>query len=138
MGNSERHDIIRNGVREKRNQWGQTPLIHFLRLDPRRSLSPRRWTISQPCIVALMTDLLNPEPEHVGLEVGTGSGYQAASILKEHEAGAPVSELSRCHGVAENTTYRWKWQKTGSGPNHFVVTLENIRIPKSDDKQHQA
>ena len=37
-------------------------------------------TISQPFIVALMTDLLNPEPEHVVLEVGTGSGYQAAIL----------------------------------------------------------
>ncbi|MGB5261628.1 MAG: protein-L-isoaspartate(D-aspartate) O-methyltransferase [Gammaproteobacteria bacterium] len=37
-------------------------------------------TISQPYIVALMTDLLNPEPEHVMLEVGTGSGYQAAIL----------------------------------------------------------
>ena len=30
------------------------------------------------------------------------------SILKEHEAGAPVPDLSRRHGVAENTMYRWK------------------------------
>lgn len=37
-------------------------------------------TISQPYIVALMTDLLNPEPDHVVLEVGTGSGYQAAIL----------------------------------------------------------
>ncbi len=37
-------------------------------------------TISQPFIVALMTDLLNPEPDHVVLEVGTGSGYQAAIL----------------------------------------------------------
>lgn len=39
-------------------------------------------TISQPYIVALMTDLLNVEPNYVVLEVGTGSGYQAA-ILAE-------------------------------------------------------
>jgi protein-L-isoaspartate(D-aspartate) O-methyltransferase len=39
-------------------------------------------TISQPYIVALMTDLINPEPDHVVLEIGTGSGYQAA-ILAE-------------------------------------------------------
>ena len=37
-------------------------------------------TISQPYIVALMTDLLDAEPEHVVLEVGTGSGYQAALL----------------------------------------------------------
>ena len=37
-------------------------------------------TISQPYIVALMTDLLKPQPGHVVLEIGTGSGYQAAVL----------------------------------------------------------
>jgi len=39
-------------------------------------------TISQPYIVALMTDLLQPQPDHKVLEIGTGSGYQAA-VLSE-------------------------------------------------------
>ena len=39
-------------------------------------------TISQPYIVALMTDLLEPQPEHIVLEVGTGSGYQAAVLSR--------------------------------------------------------
>jgi protein-L-isoaspartate(D-aspartate) O-methyltransferase len=39
-------------------------------------------TISQPFIVALMTDLLRTAPEHVVLEVGTGSGYQAAVLAE--------------------------------------------------------
>ncbi|HET6593619.1 MAG TPA: protein-L-isoaspartate(D-aspartate) O-methyltransferase [Xanthomonadales bacterium] len=39
-------------------------------------------TISQPYIVALMTDLMAPGPEDVVLEVGTGSGYQAAVLAK--------------------------------------------------------
>lgn len=39
-------------------------------------------TISQPYIVALMTDLLETRPEHVILEVGTGSGYQAAVLSR--------------------------------------------------------
>jgi protein-L-isoaspartate(D-aspartate) O-methyltransferase len=37
-------------------------------------------TISQPYIVALMTDLLQVEPADTVLEVGTGSGYQAAVL----------------------------------------------------------
>ena len=37
-------------------------------------------TISQPYIVALMTDLLDVDAEDVVLEVGTGSGYQAAVL----------------------------------------------------------
>jgi protein-L-isoaspartate(D-aspartate) O-methyltransferase len=39
-------------------------------------------TISQPYIVALMTDLLDPEESDVVLEVGTGSGYQAAVLAE--------------------------------------------------------
>lgn len=39
-------------------------------------------TISQPFIVALMTDLLAPRAEHKVLEVGTGSGYQAAVLAR--------------------------------------------------------
>ncbi len=37
-------------------------------------------TISQPYIVALMTNLLEPDRDDVVLEVGTGSGYQAAIL----------------------------------------------------------
>ena len=39
-------------------------------------------TISQPYIVALMTDLIQPAPHHVVLEIGTGSGYQAAVLAR--------------------------------------------------------
>ena len=39
-------------------------------------------TMSQPFIVALMTDLLATKPGHVVLEVGTGSGYQAAVLSR--------------------------------------------------------
>src|SRR5438045_9188609 len=39
-------------------------------------------TISQPYIVALSTDLLAPKPDDVVLEVGTGSGYQAAVLAE--------------------------------------------------------
>ena len=39
-------------------------------------------TISQPYIVALSTDLIEPKPDHVVLEIGTGSGYQAAVLAE--------------------------------------------------------
>jgi protein-L-isoaspartate(D-aspartate) O-methyltransferase len=39
-------------------------------------------TISQPFIVALMTDLLDPQPDEVVLDVGTGLGYQAAVLAE--------------------------------------------------------
>jgi protein-L-isoaspartate(D-aspartate) O-methyltransferase len=37
-------------------------------------------TISQPYIVAFMTEAIDPQPAHRVLEVGTGSGYQAAVL----------------------------------------------------------
>ena len=39
-------------------------------------------TISQPYIVALMTELIEPEPSMKVLEIGTGSGYQAAVLAE--------------------------------------------------------
>jgi len=49
-------------------------------------------TISQPYIVALMTDLLDPKPADTVLEVGTGSGYQAA-VLAELVAKVTTIEI---------------------------------------------
>ena len=49
-------------------------------------------TISQPYIVALMTQLLKVQPSHRVLEVGTGSGYQAA-VLAELAADVYTIEI---------------------------------------------
>jgi protein-L-isoaspartate(D-aspartate) O-methyltransferase len=63
-------------------------------------------TISQPYIVALMTQLVRPAPESRALEVGVGSGYQAA-ILAELcrqvygvEILEPLAEAARRRLVA--------------------------------------
>jgi protein-L-isoaspartate(D-aspartate) O-methyltransferase len=55
-------------------------------------------TISQPYIVALMTELADPKPEHRVLEVGTGSGYQAAvlsGLVRELYTIELLPELAR-------------------------------------------
>jgi len=39
-------------------------------------------TISQPLVVALMTQAIGPQPDDIALEVGTGSGYQAAVLSR--------------------------------------------------------
>jgi protein-L-isoaspartate(D-aspartate) O-methyltransferase len=39
-------------------------------------------TISQPLVVALMTQAVDPRPDDAALEVGTGSGYQAAVLSR--------------------------------------------------------
>jgi protein-L-isoaspartate(D-aspartate) O-methyltransferase len=51
-------------------------------------------TISQPFIVALMTDLVEPKPTDRVLEIGTGSGYQAA-VLAELVARVYTIEIVR-------------------------------------------
>lgn len=55
-------------------------------------------TISQPYIVALMTELLDPQPGDHVLEIGAGSGYQAAilSTLVRH-----VTTIERIPAVAD-------------------------------------
>ncbi|UCG00210.1 MAG: protein-L-isoaspartate(D-aspartate) O-methyltransferase [Spirochaetaceae bacterium] len=66
-------------------------------------------TISQPYIVALMTELLEVEPDHRILEIGTGSGYQAAvlSALVDQVFSIEIKELlhRRASQVLEQLEY---------------------------------
>jgi protein-L-isoaspartate(D-aspartate) O-methyltransferase len=52
-------------------------------------------TISQPYIVALMTELLEPKPTDTVLEIGTGSGYQAAVLaeITDHVFSIEIIEV---------------------------------------------
>ena len=75
-------------------------------------------TISQPFIVALMTELLNVEPGDKILEIGTGSGYQAAVLA---EMGADVYSIEiipelaeRARGALASTGYEVR-QRVGDG-----------------------
>ena len=60
-------------------------------------------TISQPYIVALMTDLLAPEPDDVAFELGTGSSYQAAVLA---ELVAEVYSVEIVPPLAESAAQR--------------------------------
>lgn len=62
-------------------------------------------TISQPAVVAMMTDALELKPSHTVLEVGTGSGYHAAIL--GHIAGHVVS-VERFRTLAELAAGRLK------------------------------
>lgn len=53
--------------------------LHFAYADTPMPIGHGQ-TISQPYIVALMTEILELEPAHRVLEIGTGSGYQAAVL----------------------------------------------------------
>lgn len=67
MDTVPRHEFVPEGLRVKAYDDRPLPIGHGQ-------------TISQPYIVALMTDLLQAQPEHRVLEIGTGSGYQAAVL----------------------------------------------------------
>lgn len=60
-------------------------------------------TISQPYIVALMTDLLDLSPESIVLEIGTGSGYQAAILSR---LAKKVYTVERIEKLAETAGKR--------------------------------
>ena len=99
-------------------------------------------TISQPFIVALMTDFLETEPDHVVLEVGTGSGYQAAVLsgLVEHIYSIEIiAGLTESAGrILDSLDYDNITLKTGDGylgwPEHapfdgIIVTAAADDIP---------
>ena len=81
--------IIERGIKDLR-------LLDIMRTIPRHEFVPEKYrsaayedgplpigydqTISQPFIVAFMTEHLQVEPDHKVLEIGTGSGYQAAVL----------------------------------------------------------
>jgi protein-L-isoaspartate(D-aspartate) O-methyltransferase len=147
-----REQIAGRGIRDPR-------VIEAMRQVPRHSFIPaaerarayddspvpigQGQTISQPYIVALMTELVRPQPGDRVLEVGTGSGYQAAVLARlvghvytieleetlARSAGAVLRELK-----LENITAR-----TGDGyggwPEHapfdiVIVTAAPEHIPQ--------
>ncbi|MDP3939850.1 MAG: protein-L-isoaspartate(D-aspartate) O-methyltransferase [Deltaproteobacteria bacterium] len=76
-------------------------------------------TISQPYIVAIMTELLDPEPGDVVFELGTGSGYQAAVLSRlvrevyTIEIVEPLGKRSRA--TLDGLGYRNVKSKVGDG-----------------------
>jgi protein-L-isoaspartate(D-aspartate) O-methyltransferase len=67
-------------------------------------------TISQPAVVAYMTQVINPRPGLRVLEVGTGSGYQAAVLA---ETGARVWTIEIFRALADEA--RARLQRLGYG-----------------------
>jgi len=57
-------------------------------------------TISQPYIVAYMTEIIHPKPEHRVLEIGTGSGYQAAVLAEIVDSVYTIEIIPELHKPA--------------------------------------
>ncbi|UCD63260.1 MAG: protein-L-isoaspartate(D-aspartate) O-methyltransferase [Candidatus Zixiibacteriota bacterium] len=100
-------------------------------------------TISQPYIVALMTELLALQPEDKVLEIGTGSGYQAAVLAElvdsvfTIEIVVPLAE--RAEALLKELEYDNVFVRCGDGyagwPEHapfdgIIVTCAPPRVPE--------
>jgi protein-L-isoaspartate(D-aspartate) O-methyltransferase len=121
-------DFLDQGSLDERvlNAIGKVPRHEFVPADQRPYAYENRplsigygQTISQPYIVAIMTDLLKPKKTDRVLEVGTGSGYQAA-ILAELVDSVYSIEIVKELGeqAAENlkkTGYYTVHTRTGDG-----------------------
>lgn len=59
---------------------------------------------------------------------------QIVGILREHEAGVSVADLSRRHGVSEQTIYRWKQKYGGLETSELqrlkALEAENARLKR--------
>lgn len=99
--------IVARGVRDPRVLAAMRKVPRHLFVDPAQRAQayedhplpiPGNQTISQPYIVALMTELLELQPGERVLEIGTGSGYQSAvlaELAKEVYTIEIVPELAR-------------------------------------------
>ncbi|MBI4559163.1 MAG: protein-L-isoaspartate(D-aspartate) O-methyltransferase [Candidatus Hydrogenedentes bacterium] len=124
------HQIADRGVRDPR-------VLGVMRTLPRHRFVPESaaayayqdrpleigsgQTISQPYIVALMTELLDLAPDDRVLEIGTGSGYQAAvlaTLAKE------VVTVERCEELGEVARERLK-----------ELGFDNVRVLVGDGTQ---
>ncbi|RPH53044.1 MAG: protein-L-isoaspartate(D-aspartate) O-methyltransferase [Desulfobacteraceae bacterium] len=76
-------------------------------------------TISQPYIVALMTEVLEPDRTKIVLEIGTGSGYQAAVLAELFQRVYTIEIIAVLGKRAEKTLsdlgYKNVKVKTGDG-----------------------
>ncbi|MCA9200550.1 MAG: protein-L-isoaspartate(D-aspartate) O-methyltransferase [Planctomycetales bacterium] len=145
-------EILTAGIKDQR-------VVESIRKTPRHDFVPRRLrnfayydmalpigdqqTISSPFIVAYMTECLEPQPEDKVLEIGTGSGYQAAvlsPLVKEVYTIEIVPSLGqRARGVLRQLGYSNVSTKIGDGflgwAEHapfdkIIVTCSPESVPK--------
>jgi protein-L-isoaspartate(D-aspartate) O-methyltransferase len=130
MKTTPRHEFVPLPLREKSYYDMGLPIGH-------------KQTISSPLIVAQMTQALDPQPTDKVLEIGTGSGYQAAvlsELVKEVYSIEIVAELGT---TAKNTLrrlgYKNVFTKIGDGYkgwpekapfNKIIVTCSPENVPQ--------
>ncbi len=125
-----RHELVPENVRDAAYSDGPLPIGYGQ-------------TISQPFIVAFMTEKIDPQPGERILEIGTGSGYQAA-VLSDLGAEVYTIEIvqelaERAKGDLDRLGYSNVHVKPGDGyrgwPDHapfdkIIVTCAPDHVPE--------
>jgi len=152
-----REQLISRGIRDKRVLDAMSRIPRHLFVD--RSLWGRAYgdhplpigegqTISQPYVVALMTEALRLKPSDRVLEIGTGSGYQAAvlaEIVKEvytieirkglkERAGRLLNELGYKNVKIRHADGYYGWQEYAPFDG-IIITASVNHIPPPLIKQ---
>ena len=125
-----RHEFVPVGVRDQSYTDGPLPI-------------GENQTISQPYIVGLMTELLDLNPPDTVLEIGTGSGYQAAVLAELCQSVFSIEILKPLHLEAKTLLTRLGYKniylKYGDGfqgwPEHapyqgIIVTCAPEKVPQ--------
>jgi protein-L-isoaspartate(D-aspartate) O-methyltransferase len=144
-------DIVTAGVKSPR-------VIESMRITPRHEFVPLNQrkqayldmslpigdgqTISPPSVVAYMTEAIDPQPEDKVLEIGTGSGYQAAVLAKLVREVYTIEIVAALGHKAAKTLERLRYDnvhvKVGDGyrgwPEHapfdkIIVTCSPEKAP---------
>jgi protein-L-isoaspartate(D-aspartate) O-methyltransferase len=150
-------EIVAAGVKNPRviEAMRKTPRHEFMPLAQRKNAYVdmalpigEGQTISPPFVVAYMTEAIDPQPTDTVLEIGTGSGYQAAVLAKlvrevyTIEIVAPLGH--KAAKVLEKLRYDNVHVKVGDGyqgwPEHapfdkIIVTCSPEKVPPALVKQ---
>ena len=146
-------EIVGAGVKNKRviAAMRDTPRHEFMPLAQRKNAYydmalpiGEGQTISPPFIVAYMTESIDPQPGDTVLEIGTGSGYQAAVLAKLVKEVYTIEIVEKLGNRAEQTLKRLKYTnvhvKVGDGylgwPEHapfdkIIVTCSPEDVPSA-------
>lgn len=145
--------LVRRGIKDKRvlDAFFKVPRHEFVPPELQKAAYEdcplpigSGQTISQPYMVALMTELLNLRGEERVLEIGTGSGYQAAILAELAKEVYSVERIEKLAQIAETTLKNLGYQNiyicVGDGSlglaefkpyDGILVTAGAPEVPKS-------